>query len=80
MNKTDRTTDALRASPLPTTGQQLRKNAQNMADSLAIPFFVRDLESPFIFQHPPGEEFRPRPGSTPNPMGGTGSHQPTESD
>jgi hypothetical protein len=72
MKVTTRTDAELRAVTLPTVQQELRRKAQDMADSMGIKVYVCDGR---IWQHPPegggpSDEFKPaRPWT---PMGGVG--------
>jgi hypothetical protein len=61
---------SLRGTELPTFREDLIKKAQSMADQYNITFYFRDSESPFIFQHPPGEPISPREGSGQNLLHG----------
>jgi hypothetical protein len=57
------------------TPAELRVRAQEMANSLAVSFFIvtDDAGIEHVRQHGPGQEFVPRKGSVPQPMGGSGA-------
>ena len=55
--------DHLRAVPLPTEAEVLRRKALEMAYAYGVPFYINDGR---INQHPPGERIEPPASAKPS--------------